>query len=127
MRRILAAFLVPMALVMVTACAPQVTAGEVSDKNYEEAYVTEEEIMTEECEWDTDTKTTTVNGKSKTKTTKEWECEDVGTGEYEDVEHPAVYEVTLTNDEGDSETHTVDENQYNSVEVGDFLDLGKES
>lgn len=125
MRKMIASFLVPMALIM-SACAPQVTAGEVSDKSMEEAYVTQEEIMTEECEWDTDRKTTTVNGKSKTTTTKEYECEDVGTGEYEDVQHPAVYEVTLEDEEGNTTTHEVDENQYNSVEVGDFLDLGKE-
>jgi hypothetical protein len=115
-----------MALVMVTACAPQVTAGEVTDKSMEDAYVTQEEIMEEECEWDTDTVTSGTGKNKKTSKVKEYECESVGTGEYEDVEHPAQYEVTLTNDEGDSQTHEVDENQYNSVEEGDFLDLGKD-
>lgn len=117
----LAAFLVPFALVL-SACAPQVTAGTVSDKEFTEAYQTEEEIMEQECEWDTDTRTTTVNGKSKTTKTKEYECEDVATGEFETIDHAAVYEVTLENDKGDTDTHEVTEAQYNSVEVGDFLD-----
>lgn len=121
MRKTVAAIALMLGLFL-SACSTPVPAGEVSDKSMEEAYTTEEEIMEEECGMDTDTKI--VNG--KTKTTTEYECEEVGSGEYETIEHPAVYEVTLEDEEGNTETHEVDENQYNSVEVGDFLDLGKE-
>lgn len=120
----LASLLVPLALVM-SACSTPVYSGDVVDKNYEEAYQTEEEITEEECEWDTDTRTTTVNGKSKTTKTKEYECETVGTGEYETIDHPAVYEITLTDAEGNEDTHKVTEEEFNSVEVGDFFDTGK--
>lgn len=104
-----------------SACSTPVSAGDVVNKEYTEAYQTEEEIMEEECGMDTDTKI--VNG--KTKTTTEYECEEVGSGEYETIDHPAVYEVTLEDAEGNTETHEVTESEYNSVEEGDFFDTGK--
>lgn len=114
---LLAAFLLTM-----TACAVNVDAGTVADKRMEEAYSEEVEIMEteEECEWDTDTKM--VNGKSKT--TREYECEtvEVGTGEYETVDHPARYFVTLEDKDGNDEEHEVDEETYNSLDKGDFYD-----
>lgn len=119
-KTMLAAFLVPLAIMM-SACSTPVNSGDVSDKEYTEAYQTEEEI--EDCEWDTDTKTTTVNGKTKTTKTKEYECE--GTGEYETIDHPAKWEITLKDAEGNEQTHTVTEDEYNSVEVGDYFDTGK--
>lgn len=101
-----------------TACGVSVSAGTVTDKQFEEAYTTEEEI--EECEWDTDTKTTYVNGKAKKTTTREHEC--AGTGEFETIEHPAVYELTLEDKQGNDETHEVTQEEYESVEIGDFFD-----
>ena len=113
MKRIATAVLAGL-LFALTACG--VTEGTVSDKIFTEATTKQVEIMDEECEWDTDTKKV---GKT-TKTTREWECEEVGTGEYEDVPVPAVYELELT-DGGDTGVVEVTEAEYNSVEVGDYF------
>ena len=123
-RTALAALLLPLALVM-SACSQPVYSGDVTNKEYTEAYQTEEEI--EECAWDTDyrTVTKTVNGKSKSVREKhrEYECE--GTGEFETIDHPAKWEITLEDAEGNEDTHEVTEAEYNSVEVGDYFDTGK--
>lgn len=108
-------------LFLFTACGVSVDAGTVSDKRMEEAYTEQVEITEEECEWDTDTKY--VNGKSKT--TREYECETVGTGEFEDVDHPARFFVTLKDKDGNDEEHEVSESDYNSLEVDDFFDTQK--
>ena len=117
MRRILAAFIVPMALVM-SACGASVTAGTVVEKNFTEAHTTQEEIMEQECEKE---KRTTGTGKSK-KTSYVNECEMEPTGEFEDVEHPAEYVLVLEDEEGNTGEVSVDESEYNSVEEGDFFD-----
>lgn len=96
------------ALFAFTACGASVPAGTVTDKSSEE-----NEIMEEECELDYDTKT--VNGKKKK--VRDDDCEQVGTGEFE-----TTYEVTLEDKDGNDETHTVSEDEYNSVEVGDQFD-----
>lgn len=124
MRKTIAALAVSLGLFL-SACSTPVTAGDVVEKEFTEAYQTEEEIMEEECEWDTDTVTTGTGTKKTTKKVKEYECEDVGTGEYETIDHPAVYEVTLEDAEGNTETHEVTEAEYNSVEEGEFFDTGK--
>lgn len=114
MKRMFAGVLM-VAVLSLSACG-EPSEGYVTDKVFKDAYVTQEEIMEEECEWDTDTKY--VNGKSKT--TREYECEQVGSGEYEDVEHPAQYIVVFEDDEGNEGDDEVSEDVYNSIEVGDF-------
>lgn len=101
-----------------TACGAEVTSGEITEKNYTEAYITQEEIMEQECE-----KESYYTGTgSKRKKHYRTECESVGTGEFEDVEHPAKYEFELTNDEGDTGTVSVSQEVYDSYDVGDFYD-----
>jgi major membrane immunogen (membrane-anchored lipoprotein) len=101
----IAAFLLPVALLL-GACGANVTAGTVTDKEYTEAYQTEEEITEQVCEKE---KRTTGTGKNK-KTSYVNECEDEPTGEFETVDHPAEYTLTL------------EDSDYNSVEVGDYFD-----
>jgi len=117
MRKTIVAIVLPLAL-MFSACAPQVTAGEISDKNYTEAYTTEEEIMEQECERE---KRTTGTGKNK-KTTYVNECEDEPTGEFETIEHPAVWEFVLVDEDENTGEVEVTEDVFNSYEVGDFYD-----
>lgn len=124
MKKIVAAFVTALMLSL-TACAVNVDAGNVADKRMEEAYTEQVEITEEECEWDTDTKTKTVNGKTKTYKTRDYECEDVGTGEYEDVEHGARYFVTLKDKDGNDEEHEVTADEYESLNKGDFFDTTK--
>lgn len=107
MKRIATALLTAGLLAM-TACG--VSEGTVSDKVFTESYVEQQEIMEEECETEWDAK------KKKMDT----DCETVGTGEYEDVTIPAVYELELTNG-GDTGVVEVTETEYNSVEVGDYF------
>ena len=92
-----------------TACG--VTEGTVTGKNHEPEHVEQQEVMEQDC----DTKTYVSGGKTKTKR----ECHMEGTGEYEDVTIPAVYELELTND-GDTGTVEVTEDVFNSVEEGDY-------
>lgn len=116
MKKTLAAIALSLSFFL-TACGGAVTEGTVTDKQYAEPYTTEEEI--EECEWDTDTKTyRDSKGKTKTKKTKEYECE--GTGEYEEVQHDAVYTIVIENEEGDTGKVEVSEKEYNSINEGDF-------
>lgn len=117
MKRIVAASLAGMVFAL-SACG--VTAGTVSDKIYTEPTTKQVEVMEEDCGWDTDTKL--VNGKSKT--TRHYECEQVGTGEYEDQPVPAVYELELSDGE-DSAVVEVTEDEYNSVDEGDYFDSEK--
>lgn len=103
----LAAFLLPMALLL-GACGANVTAGTVTDKASEQVEQTEQE-----CE--TETKTKKVG--KKTKTYKDTDCEDVPTGEF-----VTEYTLSLETEEGDTGSVNVDEDEFNSVEVGDFFD-----
>jgi hypothetical protein len=112
----LAAFLVPLAL-MLSACS-SVTSGEITDKNYTEAYQTEEPVTEQVCEKE---KRTTGTGKNK-KTSYVNECEEEETGEMETVDHPATYEFVLTDKDDKTGEVDVDEETYNSYEVGDFYD-----
>lgn len=118
MRKILATLALA-TVATLSACSVNVTAGTVVDKQMEEAWSEEVEITEEECTLDYDTKK--VNG--KTVKYRDDDCEEVGTGEFETVEHDAVYKVTLEDKQGNDETHDVDKEVYDSVEVGDFLDL----
>ena len=101
---------------LLSACGG-VSEGTVTDKVFTESYVEQQEIMEEVCE--TETKYKTVNGKRKSYT--DTDCEEVGTGEFEDVTIPAVYELELTNDDGDKGTVEVTEEEYSSVEIGDYF------
>jgi hypothetical protein len=120
MKRIIVGMLTAVILA-VSACGVNVTAGTVAEKRVVEAHTTQEEITEEECEWDTDT--SYVGGKKKT--TKNYECEQVGTGEFEDVEHPAEYFFTLEDKEGNTEEISVDAETYESVDQGEFFDSEK--
>jgi hypothetical protein len=122
MRKYLAVVLTGL-IMAVSACGVNVEAGTVTEKRFEEAYVTQDEVTEEECEWDTDTKTKVVNGKTKTETKREYECEDVATGETIDVQHPAQYFLTLEDKDGNDDEVEVTESEYNSVEVKDYFEV----
>lgn len=111
MKKTIAAIALALSLAL-SACGATVTEGTITDKNYTEAHVEQEEIMEQDC----DTKTTTVNGKKK----KTKHCEMEGTGEFEDVEYPDEWSFDLENKDGDTGTVEVDEDTYNEYEVGDF-------
>lgn len=106
MKKIAAVFVT--ALFMFTACGVSVDAGTVKDKD-----TSEHEITERDC--DTKYKTKKVNGKSKK--TSYQDCENEGTGEYE-----TKYEITLEDKDGNTETHEVSQDEYESVEVGDQFD-----
>lgn len=117
MKKIISALALAVMLSL-SACGANVTAGEVVNKDYTEAYQTEEEVTEQVCEKE---KRTTGTGKNK-KTSYVNECEDEPTGEMETVDHPAEYVLTLQDKDGNEGDVNVNESEYNSVEVGDFFD-----
>lgn len=118
MRKILAG-LTAVALLSLSACG-EPTEGTVTDKVFKDAWTEQVEIMEEECTTEWETKRVKVGSKYTTKRVKDTDCEEVGTGEYEDVEHPAEYIVIFENEEGDEGDDKVSEEEYNSIEIGDY-------
>ncbi len=123
MRKTIVALVAAFALMFgMSACGVNVEAGTVAEKRLVEAYTEQVEVMDEQCETETETKYKTVNGKRTSYQDVDTECEDVPTGEFEDVDHPAEYYLTLEDKDGNSEEISVDADEFESVSEGEFFD-----
>jgi hypothetical protein len=111
MRKFIVALFVALAL-MLSACATEVTAGTVTDKEYVAEHTEMQDITEQDCEYK-------KVGKKKKRV-----CETEVVGE-EEVTIPAEYTLDLEDDKGNTGTVEVTEAEYDSVEVGDFFDSEK--
>lgn len=116
MKKIIAGLALSMTLSLTACGLGPVTEGTITAKNYEPEHVEQQEITEQECEKES---YYTGTGKKRVKKYRT-ECEEVGTGEFEDVTIPDEWSFDLENKDGKTGTVEVDENTYNDYEVGDY-------
>lgn len=119
MRKFIVALALGLALVL-SACG--VESGYIQDKEYTEAYTSQERVMEYNCYPAVRSVTYYVDGKPRQRLENYQDCRREWEGEYEDVYHKAEWHFHLRNDEGDEGKAKVSHETYDAYEVGDYYD-----
>lgn len=121
---LIAAFLVPLALVL-SACG--INSGTVIDKEYTEAYTEQKKVYEYNCYPAVRSVTYYVDGQPRQRLENYQDCRREWEGEWKDVYHEPEWHFKLENREGDTGKVKVTEDDYNSYDVGDYYDAEDDS
>lgn len=114
MRKIFIPFMLALVL---SACG--VDSGEIIDKDFQEAYTSQEQRDVTRYQCDTVYTTVYTNGTPRQQSSQHCYNRVIGTRTV-DVRHDAEYTFTLRNEEGDEGTVNVSGRTYDSYDIGDF-------